>query len=187
METQSPIPILSLKLQIPPSRLLLVSRERLLEMLNEGVHRKLTLISAPAGYGKSTLLSEWAAGYKWRLGWITLAAADNDTERFLAYLISAIQIAEAGMSNLEGILGSRFSLQPVPLDAILAILVNQLSSVAERLVIVLDDYHNIENQEIHGFLNALLDNLPPNIHICDRYPCGPAPEAGSLTGHGSIK
>lgn len=165
METQAPIPILSPKLQIPPSRLLVVSRERLLEVLNRGLHRKLTLISAPAGYGKSTLLSEWATGCKWRIGWITLAMADNDAERFLTYLISAIQTADASLSKLESLLGARFSLQPMPLDAILAILVNQLSSVTERLVIVLDDYHLIENQEIHGFLNALLDNLPPNIHI----------------------
>jgi ATP/maltotriose-dependent transcriptional regulator MalT len=158
-------PILSLKLQIPPSRLLLVSRARLLDVLNGGVHRKLTLISAPAGYGKTTLLSEWAAGCQWRLGWITLATADNDTERFLAYLISAIQTASAGLPKLDGILGARFSLQPMPLDAVLAILVNQLVSVFDKLVIVLDEYHLIENREIHNFLNDLIDNLPPNIHM----------------------
>ncbi|MFN2196525.1 MAG: hypothetical protein ACK2UW_10430, partial [Anaerolineales bacterium] len=83
MEPQPTIPILSPKLQVPPSRMLLVSRERLLQRLNEGLHRKLTLISAPAGYGKTTLLSEWAAQSAWRLAWITLAAGDNDTERFL--------------------------------------------------------------------------------------------------------
>ncbi len=165
METQTPIPILSPKLQIPPSRLQLVSRERLLEVLNGGMHRKLTLISAPAGYGKTTLLSEWAAECKWRLAWVTLAAEDNDTERFLAYLISAMQFAEASLSTLDGILGTRFSLQPMPLDAMLAILVNQLSLAVERLVIVLDDYNLIENPEIHGFINALLYNLPPNIHL----------------------
>jgi ATP/maltotriose-dependent transcriptional regulator MalT len=165
METQTPIPIISPKLQIPPPRLLLVSRERLLEELNRGLHRKLTLISAPAGYGKTTLLSEWAAGCQWRLGWITLAAADNDIERFLAYLVSAMQTVDVGLSKLESILGSHFSLQPMALDAVLAIIINQLSSIADRLVIVLDDYHLIENQEIHGFLSALLDNLPANIHI----------------------
>jgi LuxR family maltose regulon positive regulatory protein len=165
MDTRTPIPILSPKLQIPPSRLLHVSRDRLLEALNGGLHRKLTVISAPAGYGKTTLLSEWAAGCKWRLAWVTLAAEDNDLERFLAYLISAMQTADASLSSLEGILGIRFAPQPMPPEALLAILVNQLSSTAERLVIVLDDYHLIENQEIHRFLNALLDNLPPNIHL----------------------
>jgi LuxR family maltose regulon positive regulatory protein len=165
MDTQTPIPILSPKLQIPPSRLQLVVRERLQEVLNRGLLRKLTLLSAPAGYGKTTLLSEWVAQCEWRIAWVTLAAEDNDTERFLAYLISAMQIAFPSLSILEGILGGRFSIQPMPLDAILAILVNQLSSTADRLVVVLDDYHLIENQEIHGFLNALLGNLPQNIHI----------------------
>ncbi len=124
METQTLIPVIFPKLQIPPSRLRLVSRERLLKALNGGLHRKLTLVSAPAGYGKTTQHSEWVAGCQWRLGWITLAAADNDFERFLADLITPIQTAEAGLSKLEGILGARFSLQPMPIDATLAILIN---------------------------------------------------------------
>ncbi len=160
LDTRTPIPILSPKLQIPPSRLLLVSRGRLLEALNGGLHCKLTLISAPAGYGKTTLLSEWAAGCKWRLAWVTLAAEDNDPERFLAYLISALQTADESLSSLAGILGARFSLQPMPPDAMLAILVNQLSSTTERLVVVLDDYHLIENQEIHGLLTPCSTTCP---------------------------
>lgn len=165
MDTHTPVPILSPKLQIPPCRPQLVSRERLLEVLNSGIYRKLTLISAPAGYGKTTLLGEWAAQSEWRLAWITLAKEDNDTDRFLTYLITAVQTADANSSSLDSILGARFSLQPMPLDALLAILVNQLSSIGERLVIVLDDYHDIDRQEIHQFLNGLLDNLPTNIHI----------------------
>ena len=160
-----PVPILLPKVQVPPSRLRLVSRRRLLQVLDEGLHRKLTLISAPAGYGKSTLLSEWAAACGWSLGWVTLETGDNDLERFLAYLISAIQIAEPGLSTLENLLGTHFSLQPLPPEAILTVLVNQLSSVSGRLVVVLDDYHLIDNPEIHGFLTALLDNLPPNVHF----------------------
>ena len=165
MDIPTPLPILLPKVQIPPSRLQLVSRSRLLQVLDAGLHRKLTLISAPAGYGKSTLLSEWASGCEWPLGWVTLEAGDNDIERFLTYLMSAVQTAEESVPKLEDILGARFSLQPMSRDAMLAILVNQLSSTSERLVIVLDDYHLIENQDIHGFLNALLDNLPVNIHI----------------------
>jgi LuxR family transcriptional regulator, maltose regulon positive regulatory protein len=134
-------------------------------MLNSGLHRKLTLISAPAGYGKTTLLSEWVTQCEPRIAWVTLAAADNDTERFLTYLISALQTANVDLSRLGGILGARFPLQPMPLDAILAILVNQLSLESSRLVMVLDEYHLIENHEIHEFLNSLLDNLPQNFHI----------------------
>ena len=165
MDTQAPIPILLPKLQIPPFRLQLVARQHLIQSLDQGLHRKLTILSAPAGYGKSTLLSEWATGCKWPLGWITLESGDNDIERFIAYLISAMQAAESSLSRLSSILETRFSFQPMPPDAILAILVNQLSLTAERLVLVLDDYHLIDNQEIHGFLNTLLDNLPPNIHL----------------------
>ena len=165
MNTQNSIPILSPKLQIPPSRLQLVSRDRLQDVINLGLHRKLTLISAPAGYGKTTLLSEWAAQSEWQIAWVTLAEGDNDSERFLAYLISAMQTTVASLSILDNILGARFSLQPMSMDAVLAVLVNQLSSIAERLVIVLDDYHHIENPEIHGFINDLLENLSLNIHL----------------------
>jgi len=165
MDTRTTLPILFPKVQIPPSRLQLVSRRRLLQVLDEGLHRKLTLISAPAGYGKSTLLSEWAASCEWPLGWVTLEPGDNDIERFLAYLMSAVQATGVNLSSLENMLGARFSLQPLPQDALLAILVNQLPTEAERLVMVLDDYHHIENQEIHNFISALLDHLPANIHL----------------------
>ncbi len=165
MDTRTPLPILFPKVQIPPSRLQLVSRLRLLRVLDEGLHRKLTLISAPAGYGKSTLLSEWAATCEWQLGWVTLEPGDNDIDRFLAYLMSAVQASGGNDFSLESMLGARFSLQPLPQDAMLAILVNQLPTEVERQVIVLDDYHHIDNQEIHSFISALLDHLPPNIHL----------------------
>jgi LuxR family maltose regulon positive regulatory protein len=165
MDTHTSLPILFPKVQIPPSRLKLVSRQRLLRVLDEGLHRKLTLISAPAGYGKSTLLSEWAATCQWPLGWVTLEPGDNDIERFLAYFMSAVQVTGVSASSLESMLGARFSLQPLPQDALLAILVNQLPTELERLVIVLDDYHYIDNQEIHSFISALLDHLPTNIHL----------------------
>lgn len=165
MDTSTPSPILFTKVQIPPSRQQLVSRQRLLGTLDAGMHRKLTLISAPAGYGKSTLLSEWAEGCEWPLGWVTLEAGDNDLDRFLTYLLSAVQATGAGPASLDAILGTRFSLQPLPMDAMLAILVNQLPVGVDRLVIILDDYHHIENQEIHTFVNAFLDHLPANIHL----------------------
>jgi LuxR family maltose regulon positive regulatory protein len=165
MDTRTPLHILFPKVQIPPSRLQLVSRRRLLNALDTGLHRKLSLVSAPAGYGKSTLLSEWAAGCGWPLGWVTLEAGDNDIERFFTYLLSAVQTAGASSASLEGALGARFALQPLPLDVMLAILVNQLPMTVERLVIVLDDYHHIDNPDIHSFISALLDHLPPNIHL----------------------
>jgi LuxR family maltose regulon positive regulatory protein len=164
MDTGTPLPILIPKVQIPPSRLQLVSRRRLLQVLDQGLHRKLTLISAPAGYGKSTLLSEWAAVLEWPLGWVTLEAGDNDIERFLTYLMSALQTAGTSSAGLEG-LTRGFSPQPLPPEAMLAILVNQLPPTFERLVLVLDDYHYIDNPDIHNFISALLEHLPLNIHL----------------------
>lgn len=165
MDTRLPFHILLPKVQIPPSRLRLVSRQRLLRVLDTGLHRKLTLISAPAGYGKSTLLSEWAASCEWPLGWVTIEEGDNDLGRFLAYLVSAVETAGTGSAGLQGMLDERFSLQPLPTDTVLAILVNQLPTAFERLVIILDDYHHIDNQEIHGFVSSLVDHLPANIHL----------------------
>jgi LuxR family maltose regulon positive regulatory protein len=165
MDIQSPLPILLPKVQIPPPRLQLVSRQRLLKVISTGLHRKLTLISAPAGYGKSTLLSEWAASCAYPLGWVTLEAGDNDIERFITYLLSGVQAAGVSSNSVEVALGARFSLLPLSLDVMMAILVNQLPMTVERLVIVLDDYHHIDNQDIHNFISALLDHLPPNIHL----------------------
>jgi len=165
MDTRLPLHILLPKVQIPPSRLRLVSRQRLLKVLDAGLHRKLTLISAPAGYGKSTLLTEWAASCDWPLGWVTIEEGDNDLERFLTYLVSAVETAGASSAGLQGMLDERFSLQPLPTDTVLAILVNQLPRAFERLVVILDDYHHIENQEIHGFVSSLIDHLPANIHL----------------------
>jgi LuxR family maltose regulon positive regulatory protein len=165
MEPHTTTPILFPKVQVPPTRPQLVSRQRLLQALDQGLHRRLTLISAPAGYGKSTLLSEWAGVCSWPLGWVTLESGDNDLERFLAYLFSAMQVAGAGTASLDEILGARISMQPLPLEAMLAILLNQLPMAVERMVLVLDDYHHIDSLEIHGFISELLEHLPPNIHL----------------------
>ena len=105
-------PLLTTKLYIPPVRPNLVSRPRLIERLNAGLHRKLTLISAPAGFGKTTLLSEWAAGCgpRTRVAWLSLDEGDNDPARFLSYLIAALQTIEGNAG-----LGRRYdTLSDVP-------------------------------------------------------------------------
>ena len=84
-------PILATKLYVPPSQPGIVPRPRLIERLNEGLHRKLTLISAPAGFGKTTLVSEWVAGCGRPAAWLSLDEGDNDPTRFLAYLVAALQ------------------------------------------------------------------------------------------------
>src|ERR1700719_1607784 len=111
-----PTPILATKLYIPPLRPNVVIRPRLLERLNEGLHRKLTLIAAPAGFGKTTLVSEWVAGCERPTAWLSLDEGDNDRARFLMYLVAALQTIAATIG--EGVLGVLQSPQPPPTESI---------------------------------------------------------------------
>src|SRR6266550_2044303 len=105
-------PILATKLYIPRLRPNVVLRPRLLEQLNEGLHRKLTLIAAPAGFGKTTLVSAWVAGCGRATAWLSLDAGDNDPARFLMHLVAALQTIAADLG--EGVLGALQSPQPPP-------------------------------------------------------------------------
>ena len=183
-------PLLQTKLYIPPVRPELVSRPRLIERLNAGLHHKLTLVSAPAGFGKTTLLSEWIhsgvssraygvgeehepAGevsptpYSLlptpRFAWLSLDEGDNDPAIFLAYVVAALQTIEADVG--KGALGALQSPQPPPTEAILTGLINEIAAVPDRIVLVLDDYHLIEAQPIHDALTFLLRHLPPQMHL----------------------
>src|SRR5438874_13657346 len=115
-----PTPILATKLYIPRLRPNVVSRPRLIERLNEGLHRKLTLISAPAGFGKTTLVSEWVAGIERPTAWLSLDEGENDPARFLSYLVAALQTIAPDIG--AGMLSMRQSPQPPPPEAILTAL-----------------------------------------------------------------
>jgi len=169
-----PYPILQTKLYIPPIRPELVSRPRLIERLNAGLHRKLTLVSAPAGFGKTTLVSEWVAGCerlepKVRAAWLSLDKGDNDPTRFLAYLVAALQTIVASIG--EGVLGVLQSPQPPPTESILTALLNEITAVPDNFVLVLDDYHVIDakpvdvSTSVDQALTFLLEHLPPQMHL----------------------
>src|ERR1700726_2293200 len=113
-------PLLATKLYIPRLRPHVVNRPRLLERLNEGLHRKLTLISAPAGFGKTTLVSEWVAFIERPTAWLSLDEGENDPARFLAYLVAALQTIAATIG--EEVLGVLQSPQPPPTEEILTAL-----------------------------------------------------------------
>jgi LuxR family maltose regulon positive regulatory protein len=163
--------LLTTKLYVAPLRPGFVSRPRLVERLNAGMNRKLTLVSAPAGYGKTTLLSEWThqgrGGVTPSLpvGWLSLDEADNDPVRFVSYLIGAAQTVVPHVG--EGLLQALQSSQPPPLEAIMSSLINELASTPQDadqcciLGLVLDDYHHIRNQEVHKAAAFLLERLPP--------------------------
>ncbi len=155
--------LLTTKLYIPRTRPDLVPRPRLIERLNEGLHRKLTLICAPAGFGKTTLISEWVAGCKRPVAWLSLDEGDNDPIRFHAYLVAALQTIEAGIfENVQAML--RIS-QPPPIESVLTELINEVVTLSQDFVLVLDDYQVIEDRSIDESLTFLLDHIPPVMHL----------------------
>ena len=135
-------PILATKLYIPSLRSKVVLRPRLIERLNVALHRNLTLISAPAGFGKTTLVSEWVASCGCPVAWLSLGEGDGDPTRFLAYLIAALQKIAANLG--EGVLSALQSPQPPPIESILTALLNEIASSPDNFVLVLDDYHVVD-------------------------------------------
>ena len=151
--------ILATKLYIPPLRPNLVLRPRLLDRLNAGLHGKLTVISAPAGFGKTTLVSEWITSGKQPTAWLSLDEGDSDSTRFLAYLIAALQTVSPKIG--EGVLSLLQSPQPPPIEAILTALLNEITTISDNFVLVLDDCHVLDTKADDDSLTFLLDHLPP--------------------------
>ncbi|MCJ7736578.1 MAG: LuxR C-terminal-related transcriptional regulator [Anaerolineae bacterium] len=152
-------PLLLTKLYVPPARPEWVVRPRLIERLNAGLRNKLTLISAPAGYGKTTLLSSWLAQNEIQVGWVSVDEGDNDPARFWTYLIAALQTVKADLSGtLTAMLQSP---QPPAIETILTLLINELTAIPQDFVLVLDDYHLVRAPSVHQQLTFLLEHLPP--------------------------
>src|SRR5947209_6865913 len=158
-----PTSILATKLYLPRLRPNVVSRPRLIERLNEGLHRKLTLIAAPAGFGKTTLVSAWVAGCDRQVAWLSLDAGENDPRLFLTYLVAALPRVAATIE--EGVLGTLQSSQPPPPEAILTALLNEISTLPDHFVLVLDDYHVIDAKPVDLALTYLVEHLPPQMHL----------------------
>jgi LuxR family maltose regulon positive regulatory protein len=179
-------PLLTTKLYIPPVRQDLVSRPQLLERLNNGLYggHRLTLVSAPAGYGKTTLLSEWVATCGRPVAWLALDSGDNDPARFLAYLIAALQTIEDGVG--AGVLDRFQAPQPPPMEELLTALMNQIDGISISFVLVLDDYHLITAQKIHDALAFLLDHPPQNMHLVVATRADPPWQFARLRGRGQL-
>ena len=171
-----PISILTTKLYIPPTRPDLVPRPRLIEQLTDGLHRKLTLISAPAGFGKTTLVGEWVVNLRKndekesqtdnRIAWVSLDEGDNDPARFLSYFIAALNRAKGQEAVFgKGALSMLQSLQSPPVEAILTSLINEFAEVTDKFIFVLDDYHVIDAKPVDNALAFLLEHLPPQMHL----------------------
>src|SRR5215208_4221553 len=158
-------PILATKLYIPPARTDLVSRPHLIKRLNENVNSKLTLISAPAGFGKSTLVSGWVANSGRPAAWLSLDEADNDPARLMLYFIAALQtIAPDIGARVLCVLHTLPSQKPPP-ESILTTLLNEISAISNNFILVLDDYHLIDSKAIGNVLLFLVKHLPPQMHL----------------------
>src|SRR5438270_6777584 len=158
-----PTPILATKLYIPPLRPEVVIRPRLIERLNEGLQRKLTLIAAPAGFGKTTLVSAWVADCDGQVAWLSLDEGESDPTLFLTYLVAALRTIAPTIG--EGVLGALQSPQPPPPEAILTALLNDLTTIQDQFVLVLDDYHVLEAKAVDQALTYLVEHLPPQMHL----------------------
>ncbi len=141
----------------------MVLRARLTKRLNEGVQRKLTLISAPAGFGKTTLVSEWVAVIDWKIAWLSLDEGDNDPARFISYMIAALQTIKAGIG--AGLLAALQSSQMLPIESILVTLINEIDAIQDNFIFVLDDYHLIEAKQVDQSIAFLIEHLPRQMHL----------------------
>jgi LuxR family maltose regulon positive regulatory protein len=212
--------LLITKLYIPRASPNLVPRPRLVERMNEGMQRKLTLVSAPAGFGKTTLIAEWLKGrmpaprsqgglagrpgetgdsrlegneysqsaisnYESpKVGWVSLDEGDNDPARFWTYFIAALETLHAGIG--EGALDFLQSSSRPPIETVLTTLMNTVATLPDDFALVLDDYHVIESQSIHGAITFLLDHLPPQMHLVIACRSDPPLPLARLRGRGQL-
>jgi LuxR family maltose regulon positive regulatory protein len=160
---ETPAPLLFTKLYLPPSRPSVVARPRLIEQLNEGMRTKLTLISASAGFGKTTLVSQWAADCGRPVAWLSLDERDNDPSSFLTYLVAALRTIAPGTG--EGVVAVLQSPQAPPLESILTTLLNEITTIPDDFALVLDDYHVLDSKPDDEALAFLLEHLPPQMHL----------------------
>jgi LuxR family maltose regulon positive regulatory protein len=163
--------LLQTKLYVPRVRSSLVPRPRLIEKLNAGLSGKLTLISAPAGFGKTTLVSEWIADCERPFAWLSLDERDGDLTRFLTYFIVALQsLALSGAEGVESSMGTQAlsmleSPQPPPTESVLTTLLNEIAAIPNEFALVLDDYHVIDTPAVDQALTFLLEHLPSQMHL----------------------
>ena len=157
--------LLATKLHMPGSRAGLVPRPRLTERLDEGLERGLVLVCAPAGYGKTVLLADWARRSQYPAGWLSLDAGDNDPARFWRHTLGALDRARPGVADRMGpLLGPP---APASFEPLVSALINELAGPSDdrELLLVLDDYHMIGSQEVHASIDFLLDHRPDTLQL----------------------
>jgi LuxR family transcriptional regulator, maltose regulon positive regulatory protein len=182
-----PLSLLGTKLSIPPARPNVIVRTRLIQQLKAAMRGVLTLIIAPAGWGKTTLLTSWHTASDRDsppLSWVSLDEGDNSPIRFWTYVIAAlnIQYRDVGKSALALLYAS----PPPSIEIVLTELLNALSQLPAEVILVLDDYHLIEAQPIHDALTYFLEHLPPNVHLVISSRSDPLLPLARLRAHGTL-
>jgi len=156
-------PIITTKLNIPRLPARLVTRRRLLNLLDEGKTRKLTLVSAPAGFGKTTLVSAWLQERRLPAAWLSLDLPDNDSVRFVTYVVSALRQIDDSIG--VSVLGTLNSPQPLDTQSLVIRLINDIAASHTPITLVLDDWHLIDDVEIIHALKTLVEHQPPHLHL----------------------
>lgn len=156
-------PLLATKFFVPAARPGAIPRTRLIEQLDRGLNAKLVLISAPPGFGKTTLLAEWLTSRTAPVAWLSLDAADNRPPTFWTYLVTALNTANPAVGGVA--LAMLQSPQLPPIETVLSTLLNDLAAIEGELLLVLDDYHVIETADIHTGIEFLLEHLPPHVRL----------------------
>jgi LuxR family maltose regulon positive regulatory protein len=155
--------LLQTKLYLPRPRPSLVPRPHLIATLNDGMHRKLTLISAPAGFGKTTLVAAWIAGGERPTAWLSLDDGDGDPRRFLQYLLAALRTVDPALGQATAT--ALQAPQAPAAEAVLTPLLNEIAARPEPFTLVLDDYHEVDSRPVDELLTFLLDNQSPGLHL----------------------
>lgn len=177
-------PLLVTKFHIPSARSTWVKRDRLIGLLNQSLDHKLTLVSAPAGFGKTTLLGDWAHQVSIPVNWLSLDERDNDPIQFWTYVIGALQQTHCEVG--EATLAMLRSTEIIPFESFLIPLINEIANAKGNIVLILDDYHVITVDAIHQAVTFLLEHLPSQLHLIFASRVDPAVPLAQLRAHSQL-
>ena len=178
--------LLTTKFYVPPLRSELISRRHLVEKLMQGLDCSLILVSAPAGYGKTTVLSDLVHNIEpdIKTTWISLDSTDNDPVTFWNYFITALGNIEQGIG--DDALSILHSPGSSPTDLLLTTLINEINKITSDFFFILDDYHVIESQPVHEAVTFILDHIPGKMHLVIATPTDPPLPLARLRGRRSM-